>query len=35
MQDIEDRETEGRRHFLKCMAWAGTGTLWLMHGGVL
>ena len=24
-----------RRGFLKCMAWAGTGTLCLMKGGVL
>lgn len=24
-----------RRHFLKCMAWAGAGTLFLMKGGVL
>ncbi|HVI80623.1 MAG TPA: hypothetical protein VM715_21215, partial [Candidatus Acidoferrum sp.] len=24
-----------RRGFLKCMAWAGTGVLWTMGGGVL
>ncbi|HEU4700041.1 MAG TPA: metallophosphoesterase [Gemmatimonadales bacterium] len=24
-----------RRGFLKCMAWAGTGALWAVHGGVL
>jgi 3',5'-cyclic AMP phosphodiesterase CpdA len=24
-----------RRDFLKCMAWAGTGVLWVMQGGVL
>lgn len=24
-----------RRNFLKCMAWAGGGVLWVMHGGVL
>ncbi len=24
-----------RRGFLKCMAWAGTGALWLVQGGVL
>ena len=24
-----------RRGFLKCMAWAGTGALWVMSGGVL
>jgi len=27
--------TTQRRQFLKCMAWAGAGTLWLMKGGVL
>jgi 3',5'-cyclic-AMP phosphodiesterase len=25
----------GRRHFLKCMAWAGTGALWTMSSGIL
>ena len=24
-----------RRGFLKCMAWAGTGLVWAMNGGVL
>ena len=24
-----------RRSFLKCMAWAGTGLVWAMNGGVL
>src|SRR6185437_11758451 len=24
-----------RRGFLKCMAWAGTGMLWAVNGGVL
>src|SRR3954467_5313982 len=24
-----------RRGFLKCMAWAGTGVLWTMTGGIL
>ena len=24
-----------RRGFLKCMAWAGTGALWAVQGGVL
>ncbi len=24
-----------RRGFLQCMAWAGTGVLWTMDGGVL
>ena len=35
MQDLHDNPTEGRRQFLKCMAWAGAGTLWLMKSGVL
>ena len=26
---------QGRRGFLKCMAWAGTGLLWTVEGGVL
>jgi Icc protein len=35
MQDVHDNQAQGRRDFLKCMAWAGAGTLWLMKGGVL
>jgi hypothetical protein len=38
MGDIEhDYSSDGvdRRGFLKCMAWAGTGALWAMQGGVL
>jgi len=35
MQDIHDEAAGGRRQFLKCMAWAGAGTLWLMKSGVL
>ena len=32
-----DRSSDGidRRGFLECMAWAGTGVLWTMGGGVL
>jgi plastocyanin len=32
-----DHNADGvdRRGFLKCMAWAGTGMLWAMNGGVL
>src|SRR4029434_8160631 len=32
-----DHEHDGidRRGFLKCMAWAGTGVLWTMSGGLL
>jgi 3',5'-cyclic-AMP phosphodiesterase len=34
---IHDHGGDGidRRGFLKCMAWAGTGALWAMQGGVL
>lgn len=32
---MEQGDERGRRQFLKCMAWAGAGTLWLMKGGVL
>src|SRR4249920_46939 len=34
---LHDHNKDGidRRGFLKCMAWAGTGALCVMHGGVL
>jgi hypothetical protein len=34
---IHDHHHDGidRRGFLKCMAWAGTGVLWTVCGGVL
>lgn len=34
---VHDHTGDGvdRRGFLKCMAWAGTGALWAMQGGVL
>jgi hypothetical protein len=34
---VHDHNADGidRRGFLKCMAWAGTGALCVMHGGVL
>src|SRR5258708_199936 len=34
---IEQVDTDGidRRGFLECMAWAGTGVLWTIAGGVL
>src|ERR1700761_7277361 len=35
MDDTEELEAGSRRQFLKCMAWAGAGTLWLMDGRVL
>jgi len=31
----QDNDGVDRRGFLKCMAWAGTGTLCLVQGGVL
>src|SRR6476620_9699218 len=30
-----DRDGIDRRGFLKCMAWAGTGVLWTISGGIL
>ena len=37
LQQMFDREADGvdRRGFLECMAWAGTGVLWMMSGGIL
>ena len=29
-----DKAGEGRRDFLKCMAWAGTGALFAFEGGI-
>lgn len=36
-REVVDQHNDGvdRRGFLKCMAWAGTGVLWTMCGGVL
>ncbi len=35
-QEMQDLNNDGvnRRGFLKCMAWAGTGLVWTMSGGV-
>src|SRR3981189_417668 len=35
-QQLQDLNNEGgdRRGFLKCMAWAGTGLVWTMSGGI-
>ena len=30
-----DEFEQGRRHFLKCMAWVGTGAVWTLAGGSL
>ena len=39
MSDIithnQDKDGIDRRGLLKCMAWAGTGVLWTMTGGIL
>src|ERR1700753_3183354 len=36
-EHFEDKNGDGidRRGFLECMAWAGTGVLWMMSGGIL
>ena len=33
LQDLNDDGID-RRGFLKCMAWAGTGLVWTMSGGI-
>ena len=35
-QNLQDLNNDGvdRRGFLKCMAWAGTGLVWTMSGGI-
>jgi 3',5'-cyclic AMP phosphodiesterase CpdA len=35
IDQIHDGDGIDRRGFLKCMAWAGTGVLWTLTGGVL
>ena len=35
IQNNNERDGIDRRGFLKCMAWAGTGVLWTVSGGVL
>jgi 3',5'-cyclic-AMP phosphodiesterase len=35
MEDSMSQRELDRRHFLKCMAWVGTGAVWTMSGGVL
>ncbi len=39
MSDFIENDTNNdgidRRGFLKCMAWAGTGVIWSIHGGLL
>src|SRR5258708_1026344 len=33
-QTQQDQPGNDRRGFLKCMAWAGTGVLWTLSGGI-
>jgi 3',5'-cyclic AMP phosphodiesterase CpdA len=35
IQNSESNDGIDRRGFLKCMAWAGTGIVWAMKGGIL
>jgi len=34
---VSDKNDDGidRAGFIKCMAWAGTGILWMMNGGIM
>jgi 3',5'-cyclic AMP phosphodiesterase CpdA len=35
MASDNDNFESGRRHFLQCMAWVGTGAVWTLAGGIL
>ena len=35
MEDTNDPRELDRRHFLKCMAWVGTGAVWTLSSGAL
>ena len=35
MGRTHDEHDADRRHFLKCMAWVGTGAVWTLSSGVL
>jgi Icc protein len=35
VSQMDDGNDIDRRHFLKCMAWVGTGAVWSLSGGVL
>src|SRR6185369_7729361 len=35
VKEVVEGQGMQRRSFLKCMAWAGTGVLWVMNAGVL
>jgi hypothetical protein len=32
---VTDDKNIDRWHFLRCMAWVGTGAVWALSGGVL
>src|SRR6185437_8988665 len=34
-ESIAGNDGVDRRGFLQCMAWAGTGVLWMMSGGIM
>src|SRR5262247_3260736 len=35
LHELHSKDGIDRRGFLKCMAWAGTGVLWSISGGIL
>ncbi|HEY6901323.1 MAG TPA: metallophosphoesterase [Puia sp.] len=35
LNSMESEDNIDRKGFIKCMAWAGTGVLWMMSGGVM
>ena len=35
IRDNDNKDGIDRRGFLECMAWAGTGVLWSLQGGIL
>ena len=35
IRDNNNKDGIDRRGFLQCMAWAGTGVLYTLHGGIL
>ncbi len=35
MKSHDEKLEPGRRHFLQCMAWVGTGAVWTLAGGAL
>ncbi|MBS1662419.1 MAG: metallophosphoesterase, partial [Bacteroidetes bacterium] len=35
LNSMESEDNIDRKDFIKCMAWAGTGVLWMMSGGIM